>query len=106
MAKIATCTVTLPPAAAQLGPHAKRVVTISGSYNQDGSQDVTVDFVGPLTIKVALDAQVTVSVSEVLGNGSISPPVSNSFTPERILRPAIPPDPEKFAVAVNSVEEA
>ena len=97
-AKAATIEITLPPAPAQSIEQAKRIVTIAGSSN-DGSHDVAIGVAAPILINAALDAQVSVSVAEVLANGRQSPPCTVSFTPyERIE--AIAADPAGFVVKV------
>lgn len=101
--KLAMLEVTLPRAHAQHIEQAKRVVTISGSLT-DGSQDVAIDFTGPLVIKASLTSIVTVSVQEVLANGKTHAPVSIEITPNAFVEP-IPPDVGQFAVKFTGVED-
>ena len=100
---LSTLEVTLPPAASQFIEHAKRVITIHGSAGQDGSQDVAVSYTGPLTVKAATDAQVTIGVSEVLANGKTHAPVTITVTPHSLIEP-IAPDAAGFSVKVVGVE--
>ena len=101
--KLANLEVTLPPAVVQHVPHAKRVVTISGSQ-ADGSQDVAISFAGPIQVRAAVDAEVTIGIQEVLSNGKTHTPVVIKFTPAALVEP-IPPDAGQFVVKLISIED-